>query len=146
MLAIQARSLPLYFLYNDDNTVEPQEYIGNKVSGIMFENKIDHVTYFGTQIEYIQGIHMLPLMPMSTLIRSQDFVNQEWTAYDFSTYVNQVWSGWRGILMANLAIVDPITSYNFFSNVSGDFTVDMLDGGASQTWYLAWSAALGGSS
>lgn len=145
MLAIQARTLPLYFLYQDDNTIEPAGYIGNKVSGVLFENKIDHVTYFGTQIEYIQGIHMLPLMPMSTLIRSQDFVSQEWAAYNFETYVRQVYGGWRGVLMANLAIVDPVTSYNFFSNASGDFTADMLDGGASQTWYLALSAALGGS-
>ena len=145
MLAIQARSMPHYFLYSDSNDVEPAEFIGNKVSGIMFENKIDHTTYFGNSIEYVQGIHMLPLMPMSTLIRSSDFVSQEWTAYNFGTYVSQVQGGWKGILMANLAIIDPVTSYNFFSNVSGDFHFDMLDGGASQTWYLAWSAALGGS-
>lgn len=54
MLAIQARSLPNYFLFQDDNTIEPEEYIGNMVSGILFENKMDHVTYFGTLIEYIQ--------------------------------------------------------------------------------------------
>ena len=46
--------------------------------------------------------------------------------------------------MANLAIIDPVTSYNFFSNASGDFNYGLLDGGASQTWYLAWTAALGG--
>src|ERR1700761_8099598 len=145
MLAIQARSLSNYFLYLDSNTVEPSEFIGNKVSGILFENKIDHTTFFGTSIEYIEGIHMLPLMPMSSLIRTTDFVQQEWDAYNFGTYVETLDSGWRGILMANLAIIDPVTSYNFFSNVSGDFFLGYLDGGASWTWYLAWSAALGGS-
>ena len=145
MLAMQARSLQHYFLYTDDNTVEPADFIGNKVSGVLFENKIDHTTYFGNAIEMIEGIHMLPLMPMSTLIRTPDFVQQEWDAYGFATYVATLQSGWRGILMANLAIIDPVTSYNFFSNASGDFTFGMLDGGASQTWYLAWSAALGGS-
>ena len=146
MLAIQARTLPLYYLYTDDNTVQPPDYIGNKVAGILFENKLDHVTYFGNAIEYIQGIHMLPLMPMSTLIRSKDFVSQEWDAYSFATYVNQVQGGWKGVLMANLAIIDPVTSFNFFSNSSGTLDYGMLDGGASQTWYLAWSAALRGSS
>lgn len=145
MLAIQARSLQSYFLYTADNTVEPSEFIGNKVSGILFENKIDHTTYFGAYPEMIEGIHMLPLMPMSTLIRTPTFVQQEWDAYNFSTYVNTLDSGWRGILMANLAIIDPVTSYNFFSNASGNFNFSLLDGGASQTWYLAWSAALGGS-
>jgi len=145
MLAIQARTLPLYFLYQSSNTVEPAEFIGYKVSGILFENKIQHITYFGGLPEYIEGIHMLPLMPHSPFIRSQTFVAEEWAAYDFSTYVNTAVGGWRGILMANLAIIDPVTSYDFFSNASGDFTIDMLDSGASQTWYLAFSAALGGS-
>ena len=85
---------------------------------------------------------MLPLMPMSTLVRSPTFVQQEWDAYDLGTYVNSVQDGWRGILMANLAIIDPASSFDFFSNASGSFYSSFLDGGASQTWYLAWSDAL----
>lgn len=145
MLAIQARSLQNYFLYLSNNTVEPAEFIGNKVSGILFENKIDHTTYFGTNIEYIEGIHMLPLMPFSTLTRTQDFVTQEWDQYFSDGRVDSIAGGWRGILYANLAIIDPVTSYDWVSNSTGQFDFSLLDGGASQTWYLAWSAALGGS-
>ncbi|KAK0250311.1 endo-1,3-beta glucanase [Friedmanniomyces endolithicus] len=148
MLSVQQRSLGLYYLYLGNNTVEPADFIGNKVAGILFENKIDHTTYFGAEPEYIQGIHMLPQMPCSTLTRSKEFVQQEWDAY-FGPQgikpVEQVSGGWRGILMANLATIDPVNSYDFFSNSTGNFSVDYLDGGASQTWYLAWSAALGGS-
>lgn len=144
MLSIQARSLQNYFLYTSKNAIQPAEFIANKVSGILFENKIDHVTYFGNAPEYVEGIHMIPLMPFSTLTRSGDFVREEWNTY-FTTYVNQVQGGWRGVLMANLAIIDPVTSYEFFSNASGTLQPSMLDGGASQTWYLTWSAALGGS-
>lgn len=70
-LAIQARSLQNYFLLEDDNTVQPPAFIPNKVTGIvstaayavrlhtdiakLFENKVDHTTYFGTNIEYIEG-------------------------------------------------------------------------------------------
>ena len=148
MLAVQARSLQHYYLYTNNNTVEPSQFTGNKVAGILFENKIQHVTYFGTNIEYIEGIHMLPIMPFSTLTRTRDFVRQEWDTYFASDALDpssQVQGGWRGILLANYAIIDPVTSYNFFSNSSGDFDLSLLDGGASQTWYLAWSAALGGS-
>ncbi|KAF2479242.1 glycosyl hydrolase family 81-domain-containing protein [Neohortaea acidophila] len=144
MLAIQARSLSDYFLYLDTNAVEPAQFTGNKVSGILFENKIDHTTYFGNEVAYIEGIHMLPLMPMSTLIRSPTFVQQEWTAYELGAVAPTLQSGWRGILMANLAIVDAGASWEFFSNATGEFGLGLLDGGASWTWYLAWSAALGG--
>ncbi|QIW99261.1 hypothetical protein AMS68_004779 [Peltaster fructicola] len=132
MLAVQARSLADYYLYTSDNTVEPPQFIPNKAAGILFENKIDHTTYFGTAIEDIEGIHMIPIMPFSTLTRRATFVAEEWNTY-FQTYINSVTSGWRGILMANLAIVDPKTSFNFFANYSGTFQPGMLDGGASQT-------------
>lgn len=35
MLSIQARSFQKYFLYTSDNTVQPAQFIGNKVSGIV---------------------------------------------------------------------------------------------------------------
>lgn len=144
MLAIQRRSLNNYFLYLSNNTVEPEDFIGNKVSGILFENKIDHTTYFGNNIEYIEGIHMLPQLPLSTYTRPADFVRQEWDTY-FTEYIDEVQGGWRGILMADYAMIDPVASYDFFSNATGEFNISYLDGGASQTWYLAYSAALGGS-
>lgn len=159
MQSIQARSLQHYFLFNSNNTVEPAGFIGNKVSGIvschgcceyqstnasqLFENKMDHTTYFGNNIEYIQGIHMLPLLPFSTLTRAQPFVTQEWNQYFANGYAQNVTGGWRGVLMANLAIIQPVNSYKFFSQPNFDYS--QLDGGASLTWYLTYSAALGGS-
>ncbi|TAQ89602.1 hypothetical protein B7494_g2092 [Chlorociboria aeruginascens] len=141
-LAITARSLQNYFLYTDSNIIEPSNFIGNKVSGILFENKIDHTTYFGANIEYIQGIHMLPLLPSSTLTRTKDFVQQEWDAFFSDGRAEAVQGGWKGILFANLAIVDPSTAWSFFSN--SNFDAGWLDGGASRTWYLALAAGLGG--
>lgn len=79
MLAIQARSFRHYFLMESDNRIQPPEFIGNKVTGILFENKIDHATYFGANIEYIQGIHMIPLSPVSPLTRSRKFGESSWS-------------------------------------------------------------------
>ncbi|GAB7327640.1 hypothetical protein MBLNU13_g11481t1 [Cladosporium sp. NU13] len=141
MLAIQARSLDNYYLYRDSNEVQPREYIGNRAAGILFENKIDHVTYFGNKIEYIQGINMIPVMPFSTVTRRRDFVQTEWDQF-FAKNISSIQDGWRGILMANQALIDPEASYEFFSGGSGDCTDQMLDGGASRTWYLAYAAGL----
>jgi endo-1,3(4)-beta-glucanase len=55
MLAIQARSLDKYMLMDSANTVQPARFIGNKVSGILFDNKVHHTTYFGANTAYIQG-------------------------------------------------------------------------------------------
>lgn len=138
MLAVQARSMNDYYLYTSNNTVEPAQFIGNKAAGILFENKIDHSTYFGTNIEYIQGIHMIPLLPSSKLIRGEQFVTEEWNQYFSNGRVDSIAGGWRGILYANLATIDPSTAYSWFKaqNSSSSY----LDGGASLTWYLAYAA------
>lgn len=139
-LAITARALQNYFLYDSSNTVQPANFIRNKVSGILFENKIDHTTYFGANIEYIQGIHMLPILPSSTLTRTQSFVTEEWNTYFSNGRADAVEGGWKGVLYANLAIINPTASWQFFSQPS--FDVSWLDGGTSRTWLLAMAAGM----
>ena len=41
MLAVQARALSNYFLMQSTNQNQPPNFIANKVSGILFENKVD---------------------------------------------------------------------------------------------------------
>lgn len=134
MLGILRRSLQNYFLMEDTNTNQPANFIANKVTGILFENKVDHATYFGTNLEYIQGIHMLPLLPSSAYTRNKNFVAQEWNAMfasNASTPAEKVEGGWKGILYANLALIDPAASWNFFAQPN--FNYSWIDGGASRT-------------
>ncbi|OTB13358.1 glycoside hydrolase family 81 protein [Daldinia sp. EC12] len=138
MLSIIARALNRYYLYTEDNEVQPSQFVGNRVAGILFENKCDHNTYFGGNIEYIQGIHMLPLLPSTKLTRPANFVKQEWATYFDKGRAENVEGGWKGILFANLATVDPKAAWDFFTRK--DFNPGWLDGGASLTWYLAYCA------
>lgn len=138
MLAVQARALNMYYLYSDGNTVEPSDFVGNRVAGILFENKIDHTTYFGANIEYIQGIHMLPLLPSTPFIRPADFVAQEWAQYFDEGRVDSVVGGWRGVLYGDYSTIDPAGAFAWFNQ--SNFDMSLLDGGASLTWYLAFSA------
>ncbi|KAI6245234.1 putative endo-1,3(4)-beta-glucanase [Erysiphe necator] len=141
-LAINARSLQNYYLFEKTNKVEPANFIGNKVAGILFENKIDHITYFGAEKEYIQGIHMIPILPSSALTRTRTFVQEEWETYFSNGRADAVKGGWKGILYANLALIDPKTAWNYFN--SANFDMSTIDGGASRTWYMAFAAGLGG--
>ncbi|RYP67710.1 hypothetical protein DL771_007117 [Monosporascus sp. 5C6A] len=138
MLSVMARSLSTYYLYTDDNAVQPSNFVGNRVAGILFENKCDHTTYFGANIEYIQGIHMLPLLPSTKFTRPSEFVRQEWATYFDNGRAQKVEGGWKGILYANLATIDPRAAWDFFTDKS--FDPAWLDGGASLTWYLAFCA------
>jgi endo-1,3(4)-beta-glucanase len=141
-LAVTARSVRSYFLLESTNKVQPERFLPNKVTGILFENKVDHTTYFGANPEYIQGIHMIPLAPNSAYVRTKTFVQEEWDVYFSNGRAENVTGGWKSILFANLALIDPVSSYNYFADPNFDPTT--LDGGASRTWYLAYSAAMGG--
>ncbi|KAI5966241.1 ACF3 [Candida pseudojiufengensis] len=139
MLSIMNRAFNMYFYYKSDNQVQPSEILPNKVSGIFFENKIDYTTYFGTpkdHPEYVHGIHMLPITAASSSIRIPSYVQEEWDD-QISTFVNNVNDGWAGILRLNQAIIDPHTSYEFFS--SNSWTNNYLDNGQSRTWSLAFA-------
>ena len=145
MLAVVSRAIQNYFLMESDNKNQPARFIGNKATGILFENKADHVTYFGANLEYVQGIQMIPALPFSTLTRTKNFVQEEWELYFADGAVvpaQNVVGGWKGILFGNLAIINPQAAWNFFSQEN--FDASWLDGGASLTWYLAYTAGLGG--
>ncbi|GAV50381.1 hypothetical protein ZYGR_0U02370 [Zygosaccharomyces rouxii] len=137
-LGVLRTSLNSYFLYTDDNQIMPRELVANKVSGIKFENKIDHTTYFGNQLQYIQMIHAIPITPASSFVRSSRFVQEEWEQ-KLRPIVDSIDDGWKGIIMLNVALFDPNTSYAFFS--SPNFTTKWLDGGQSWTWSLAYPGA-----
>ncbi|KAF2025756.1 endo-1,3(4)-beta-glucanase 1 precursor [Setomelanomma holmii] len=142
MLAIQARSFNNYFYLQDNNTNHPARFIQNKVTGILFENKVDYATYFGNAIELVHGIHMVPVSPPSYYLRQRQFVKEEWEKF-FDNGRENTDGGWRGILYANLALIDPKASYNFFRDgINGFWDERWIDGGASRTWYLTWAAAL----
>ncbi|KAK9466028.1 endo-1,3(4)-beta-glucanase [Lipomyces arxii] len=141
MLSIMKRSFGTYFLLDDKNNVQDEKLKANRVAGILFENKIDHTTYFSSRIECIQGIHMLPLSPASSYMRSPDFCNQEWQSL-LAHIAGSIDDGWKGILFGNLALFDPRSSFEFFADKR--FQNKWLDGGASRTWYLAYAAGVGG--
>ncbi|KAI5956848.1 ACF2 [Candida jiufengensis] len=142
MLAIMRRAMNMYMLYSNDNKIQPSKIIGNKVSGILFENKIDYATYFGRGSigdEWIHGIHMLPITPISGYIRSPQFVKEEWDA-KLASIIDKIPDGWKGILMLNKALFDPKSSYEWFADPG--FNPAQIDNGMSRTWSLAYTGGL----
>lgn len=84
---------------------------------------------------------MLPLLPNSAYTRQREFVAQEWNAIfaeHACTPASKVDGGWKGVLYANLALIDPKSSWDFFA--ADNFDYSFIDGGASRTWYLAYAA------
>jgi hypothetical protein len=120
-----------------DNNVQPSSFIGNKVAGILFENKADHTTFFDPSIEAVQGIHMIPILAPTGYVRRPAFVQEEWDAFFSRGRIDGVNNLWRGIVLANYAIANPRAAWDFFSR--RDFNDAWIDGGASRAWFMAYA-------
>lgn len=133
ILGIMQQSFNHYFYYLN-NTIMPSKFTSNIVSGIYFENKVDHTTYFGNFESYIHGIHMIPLTPLSQFFRSKEFVSLEWEHIkDQLTDDN-----WMSTCMMNYSLIDGSGAYNFFSNQWQD---KYLDDGLSLSFCLFYCAS-----
>lgn len=144
MLGIMRTSLNLYMMYTSDNTILPPRFTANKVSGILFENKIDFATFFGRGTvgdEYVHGIHMIPITPVSSYIRGSRYVKEEWDA-KLGGIVDQIPDGWRGILKLNAGLFDPKYAWKWFSRL--DWQDNLIDPGMTRSWALAYLAGIGG--
>lgn len=139
MLAVLKRALNTYIYYKSDNTTMPSKIIPNKVSGILFENKVDYATWFSDRTECKHGIHMIPVTSVSSFIRQADYVQEEWNE-KLAGIVDTIDDGWRGILYQNKALFDPWSSFAFFAQ--GNFDNRWLDDGMSRTWSLAFAAVM----
>lgn len=137
-LAVLTRSLRNYYLYEESNTVQPSDFIGNKVAGILFENKVHHTTFFSPDIESIQGIQMIPVHAPTGLTRNKNFIREEWDAFFGNGQIDTIDNPWKGIAYAQYALVDSVASWEFFS--SPTFQDSWIDGGASRSWFMAYAA------
>jgi len=78
---------------------------------------------------------MLPFSAVLPYMRSREYVQLEWdTFFSKGRYLNAK-PGWRGVIMANYAIVNPQAAWDYFTQTA--FRHEDLDDGASLTWYLA---------
>ncbi|EJD48960.1 glycoside hydrolase [Auricularia subglabra TFB-10046 SS5] len=138
MLAILRRALNAYFYMRADNVNHPAQFSRNRVAGILFENKVDHTTYFGSNIEFIHGIHMLPATPASAYTRDVDWCREEWETWFSKRRVEVVQGGWRGVLYASMIAWDPATAARWF--FADNFDWSHLNGGMSLAYYRALAA------
>ncbi|RKK67106.1 putative endo-1,3(4)-beta-glucanase [Fusarium oxysporum] len=145
-LAVTARSLQSYFLLASDNDVQPANLSGNRATGILWDRKINHTTYFGDDIAYIQGIHMLPIVPSSAYIRKPSFVREEWDQHFADNKSGSLNSDdFTGHIYVNLAIADKAGAFESHAFMRKQTTDSPYLSRSSLTWDLAYTAALGGS-
>ncbi|KAJ1871693.1 hypothetical protein LPJ55_003701 [Coemansia sp. RSA 990] len=89
-------------------------FIHNTV-GIVWASKVDHVTFFGANDEYVYGIQMLPFTPATSLLLTPDWVREAWSPGSSSGGMKAAaqaagTNGWAQFLYSAYGMVDRNTA------------------------------------
>ncbi len=64
----------------------------------------DYATWFGANIEYIHGIQMLPVTPITELLLTKPWVTEEYPVVAPALANPATADGWKGFILADLAV------------------------------------------
>ncbi|DAZ93065.1 TPA: hypothetical protein N0F65_008859 [Lagenidium giganteum] len=136
MLKLNARAVRTYFLLTDDSKVHPPDFTPNKVTGILFDNKVDYTTWFSKAKYCIHGIQMLPVSTITPFVRTKQFVQEEWDqvlSKERIVLKDDFANAWLSILYTNYAAVNKEVAMEKLQHTN-------LDDGLSRAWALYMAA------
>jgi hypothetical protein len=98
LLAQEVATAQKYWQIKQADTIYQAPFKLNGVVGILWSNKVDYATFFGAQPEYIHGIQMLPINPVSEVL-----IDKNWIAEDWTNVLSALWtrtSVWRAEMVS----------------------------------------------
>jgi endo-1,3(4)-beta-glucanase len=137
LVRLNARAIQTYFLMTHENQAHPEQLRGNKVVGILFDNKVDYGTWFSAETHAIHGIQMIPVSPITEFVRTKQFVQEEWQdVLSKSPIVANLEASnpWLSLLLVNYARLDKLAACSTLQHAA-------MDDGLSRTWALYMAVA-----
>lgn len=80
ILSIEMHSTKVYWHMSDDSLYEIYDpiFAANRVLGNIGAIDITASTWFGSKFEFVHGINMMPLTPITSVLFDQKFVKSQW--------------------------------------------------------------------
>lgn len=132
LLAVETASAQTYWQIPANSTVYDVPFKDNRAVGVLWSTKADFATWFGQNPEYVYGIQILPITPISESLLSKKWVEDAWPA--MSDAAEAAEDPWKAFLIAAHAVVDKEAAWEEAQDL-----VD-LDDGLSRTALLYWIA------
>jgi endo-1,3(4)-beta-glucanase len=136
LLATEIRSVQKYYQIPASSEIYDPVFAANKVVGVLWATKVDFMTYFGSNPEYIFGIQMIPFTPIT-----EELVPKSWALEQFPMVEGAITrtdpptqEGWKGLVILNQAIVDKQAAWTNIHNLA------FFDNGNTKTNSLHWIA------
>ncbi|HTN86238.1 MAG TPA: glycosyl hydrolase, partial [Sorangium sp.] len=132
LLAVETASAQTYWQIPADSTIYPEPFKDNHAVGVLWSTKADFSTWFGANPEYVYGIQLLPITPISESLISRKWIEDAWPTISETT--QDAADPWRAFLIAAQATVDKEAAWEAAQELTE------LDDGLSRTALLYWIA------
>jgi endo-1,3(4)-beta-glucanase len=136
LLATEIRSVHKYYQITSQSDIYDPVFAANKVVGVLWATKVDYLTFFGNDPEYVFGIQMLPFSAIS-----EELIPKAWALEQFPVVETAltrpnppIQEGWKGIVILNQAIVDKAAAWTNVQQLA------FFDNGNTKTNSLYWIA------
>ncbi|WP_236644206.1 glycosyl hydrolase [Sorangium cellulosum] len=132
LLAMETASAQTYWQITSNGTVYDVPFKENGAVGVLWSTKADFGTWFGENPEYVYGIQMLPITPISESLISKAWISYAWPAMEAVSPGAE--DPWNAFLIAAHATVDKEAAWEEAQEQTA------LDDGLSRTALLYWIA------
>ncbi len=126
LLAMESVGAQTYWQVESDSTIYPEPFRSFGAVGVLWETKVDAVTFFGANPEFVYGIQMIPFTPASETLLDPAWVADVWPKLEAAAD-GTMSDGWAGFMHLAHAVVDPDAAWTAVDALGG------FDDGNSKT-------------
>jgi len=108
MLATEIRSSQKYWQISSDSDIYDKPFSDNKVVGVLWSSKVDYATFFGSNIEFIHCIQMLPFTPITVELLNAKWIKEEYPVVSMALSRSNppISEGWKGFIYLAHSLID----------------------------------------
>merc|ERR1711892_948890 len=112
--ALEIRTAWKYWQMTSTESVFPAPFSENKVVGIQWSIKVDYNTWFGSNVEFIHCIQMIPYLPISEELLRPEWIQEEYEVLKeaYNRPEPQLSEGWKGYIIMAHAIIDKEAAFD----------------------------------
>ena len=90
LLATEVRAAQTYWQVKEGSEIYPQPFAAHHLACIVWSTKVDYATWFGSNVEYLFGIQMMPVTPVSELLLDEEWLRQSLPAWERKSSVSRM--------------------------------------------------------
>eukprot|EP01130_Rhizamoeba_saxonica_P015083 TRINITY_DN6701_c0_g1_i3.p1 TRINITY_DN6701_c0_g1~~TRINITY_DN6701_c0_g1_i3.p1 ORF type:complete len:664 (-),score=123.29 TRINITY_DN6701_c0_g1_i3:1102-3093(-) len=137
MLATEIRSVQTYWQITPPSTIYPSIFADQGVVGIVWDDKVDHLTYFGdSKTEYIHCIQMLPFVPPSEELLAKSWLDNDWEILKAVLDDPTLKEEWKSYVLQGMAIVEKEGAWKLIQTVQ-DEAYGLGNSRTNAYWWVA---------